>query len=100
MAGNHCDLPPVHRYARSVRHRLQERGSFLAGSVAAFWLVIMTYVGVNFVLGIGLHSYGFGTGAVVRYMFLLGGIDLAFVAACAAVYLLRRPSDPATAPAA
>jgi hypothetical protein len=47
-------------------------------------------VGVNFVLGIGLHSYGFGTGAVARYMFLLGGIDLSFVALCALVYLVRR----------
>jgi len=61
-----------------------------AKSVAAFWLIIMTYVGVNYVLGIGLHSYGFGTGAVVRYMFLLGGIELGFVALCTVVYLLRR----------
>jgi len=45
---------------------------------------------VNFVLGIGLHSYGFGTGAVARYMFLLGGIDLSFVALCALVYMARR----------
>jgi ABC-type transport system involved in cytochrome c biogenesis permease subunit len=59
-------------------------------SILAFWLIIMTYVGVNYVLGIGLHSYGFGTGAVVRYMFLLGGIDLALVVACSALYFSRR----------
>jgi len=58
-------------------------------SVVAFWLVIMTYVGVNFILGIGLHSYGFGTGAVARYMLLLGTVDLAFVVACGLVYLVR-----------
>ena len=59
----------------------------------------MTYVGVNYVLGIGLHSYGFGTGAVVRYLFLVGGIDLALIALCSIVYLARRPSaDPAPAP--
>ncbi len=68
------------------------RGQFAtaAKSIICFWLIIMTYVGVNFVLGIGLHSYGFGTGAVARYMFLLGGADLGFVALCAVVYLLRR----------
>lgn len=68
------------------------RGPFAtaAKSIICFWLIVMTYVGVNYVLGIGLHSYGFGTGAVARYMFLLGGIDLGFVALCALVYLARR----------
>jgi hypothetical protein len=59
-------------------------------SVVAFWLIIMTYLGVNYVLGIGLHSYGFGTGAVVRYMFLVGGIDLGLIIICYLVYLMRR----------
>jgi len=73
-------------------------------SVLAFWMIIMTYVGVNYVLGIGLHSYGFGTGAVVKYMFRLGGADLALVLLCTIVYLARRylasgPS-PGVAPAA
>lgn len=74
------------------------RGSFgtAVKSILCFWLIVMTYVGVNFVLGIGLHSYGFGTGAVARYMFLLGGLDLAFVGLCTLVYLLRR--EPQTAP--
>ncbi len=35
-----------------------------AGSVLAFSLVIMAWYGVNFVLGAGLHSYGFGAGGV------------------------------------
>jgi len=60
-------------------------------SILAFWLIIMTYVGVNYVLGIGLHSYGFGTGAVVKYMFRSGTIDLSFVMVCTVIYLLRRP---------
>jgi len=70
------------------------RGQFAtaAKSIICFWLIVMTYVGVNYVLGIGLHSYGFGTGAVARYMFLLGGIDLGFVALCALVLLARRNS--------
>jgi len=35
-----------------------------AGSVIAFSLVIMAWYGVNFVLGAGLHSYGFGAGGI------------------------------------
>lgn len=68
------------------------RGPFATAlkSVLAFWLIIMTYVGVNYVLGIGLHSYGFGTGAVVRYMFRIGGINLALVGLCCIVYWIRR----------
>jgi cytochrome c-type biogenesis protein CcsB len=33
-----------------------------AAAVVCFSLVIMTWYGVNFVLGVGLHSYGFGGG--------------------------------------
>ena len=36
----------------------------LAGSVGAFSLVLMAWYGVNYVLGAGLHSYGFGAGGV------------------------------------
>jgi len=32
------------------------------GAVLAFQTIIMAWYGVNFVLGVGLHSYGFGTG--------------------------------------
>ncbi|GMU24211.1 MAG: hypothetical protein AMXMBFR13_42870 [Phycisphaerae bacterium] len=63
-------------------------------SILAFWLIVMTYVGVNYVLGTGLHSYGFGTGAVVRYLFLTAGIDLALVALCCGVYLARTAGRP------
>ena len=33
-----------------------------AGSIIAFLGVMMAWYGVNFILGVGLHSYGFGTG--------------------------------------
>lgn len=68
------------------------RGAFATAlkSVVAFWLIIMTYVGVNYVLGMGLHSYGFGRGAVVRWLFLVGGLDLALILACGLIYVLRR----------
>ena len=34
------------------------------GAIISFALVIMAWYGVNFVLGAGLHSYGFGAGGV------------------------------------
>ncbi len=37
-------------------------------SIVAFWTILMTYLGVNFVLTQGLHSYGFGGGGLVRWM--------------------------------
>lgn len=68
------------------------RGPFAtaARSALAFWLVMMTYVGVNFVLGTGLHSYGFGTGAVARYLLGLGSADLLLVGALAGILAARR----------
>lgn len=43
------------------------------GAVLAFQGVLMAWYGVNFILGVGLHSYGFGTGGF--------GWALAYVAA-------------------
>ncbi len=48
------------------------------GSIFCFFLIIMAWYGVNFVLGKGLHSYGFGTGgfsyvlafALIHFVFL------------------------------
>ncbi len=37
---------------------------FLAWCVSAFMGVLMAWYGVNFVLGVGLHSYGFSSGGV------------------------------------
>jgi cytochrome c-type biogenesis protein CcsB len=42
---------------------LQNFGTIVS-SVMTFSLVIMAWYGVNFVLGAGLHSYGFGAGGV------------------------------------
>jgi len=71
------------------------RMAVAAKSILAFWLIIMTYVGVNYVLGIGLHSYGFGTGAVAIRIFTIGAIDLLSVVILFVVYLIRsRPRSP------
>jgi ABC-type transport system involved in cytochrome c biogenesis permease subunit len=77
------------------------RGRFAtaAKSIAAFWLIVMTYVGVNYVLGTGLHSYGFGTGAMARWMLMLGFADLALVLLCGLVYLIHRSVLAARSPA-
>ncbi len=45
-------------------------------AVVSFSLVIMAWYGVNFVLGAGLHSYGFGAGGVE---YVAGFIGLHFV---------------------
>ena len=68
-------------------------------SVLCFWLVLMTYLGVNYVLGTGLHSYGFGRGAVAWYMLMVGAIDLGVVGVFCAVYLARQPANATSAAA-
>ncbi len=48
------------------------------GSILGFLSVLMAWYGVNFVLGTGLHSYGFGTGGF-QYMIAAVTLDLLFV---------------------
>jgi ABC-type transport system involved in cytochrome c biogenesis permease subunit len=50
-------------------------------SIAAFWTILMTYLGVNFVLAAGLHSYGFGSGNLVLIMGIIALAETAFVLA-------------------
>ncbi len=69
-------------------------------SIIAFWTIIMTYVGVNFVLAAGLHSYGFGSSAVVRWLLLVGTAEAIFLGAGALAHYSRRPgAGKALAPA-
>lgn len=48
------------------------------GSVVSFLAVLMAWYGVNFVLGVGLHSYGFGTGGF-GWALAFVGAELVFV---------------------
>jgi len=72
------------------------------GSLLGYLLVLMAWYGVNFVLGTGLHSYGFGSGG---YWYV--GSFVAFEMAVIVAALLRRRSEqqrqapplPAPAPA-
>ncbi|MBI3924828.1 MAG: cytochrome c biogenesis protein CcsA [Armatimonadetes bacterium] len=49
-----------------------------AGAVLGFLGVLMAWYGVNFVLGAGLHSYGFGNGGV-GYVAAFAVAEMAFV---------------------
>jgi ABC-type transport system involved in cytochrome c biogenesis permease subunit len=48
-------------------------------SIVAFQTILMTYLGVNFVLGTGLHSYGMGDSPVVTWMIIVAVAEAAFV---------------------
>ena len=48
-------------------------------SIVSFNAVLMAWYGVNFVLGTGLHSYGFGSGGSELLIAGIVGLDLLFV---------------------
>jgi len=58
------------------------------GGVICFQCVLMAWYGVNFVLGVGLHSYGFGSGGFV-YAATFVAAELVFVT----LAVLRRPKS-------
>ncbi|HVS02220.1 MAG TPA: cytochrome c biogenesis protein CcsA, partial [Thermoanaerobaculia bacterium] len=61
-----------------------------AASILAFWTVLMTYIGVNYVLAAGLHSYGFGGGGVVQWMALIAALEALFFGLGFAAYRRNR----------
>lgn len=67
-------------------------GSFGLSVAAALCFngVLMAWYGVNFVLGKGLHSYGFGGGGV-EWVGAVVMLDLVFVAACGLARAGRSP---------
>jgi cytochrome c-type biogenesis protein CcsB len=78
--------------------RILGRFGVAAISIAAFQMILMTYLGVNFVLSSGLHSYGFGDSPVVTWMVIVAAVEAAFIAWGWLAY--RRqvgPSAPAAA---
>jgi cytochrome c-type biogenesis protein CcsB len=68
----------------AILHARAERliGTFgvAAWSIVAFQTILMTYLGVNFVLAAGLHSYGFGDSSVVRSMVATALVEGTFIA--------------------
>ena len=67
----------------------------VVASVVCFLAVLMAWYGVNFVLGKGLHSYGFGIGGET-YVATFVGLDLLFVVF--ATWRYRRSASAAVAP--
>ena len=70
-----CYLAPL--YSRLVGW-IGDFGVSVA-SVVSFNAVLMAWYGVNFVLGVGLHTYGFSTGGSVLFVGGIVGLDLLFV---------------------
>lgn len=64
----------------------------LASGVITFSLVIMAWYGVNFVLGAGLHSYGFGAGGV-QYVAMFVGLHFLFCAYSYVIHFSRKSID-------
>jgi cytochrome c-type biogenesis protein CcsB len=64
-------------------------------SVVCFLAVLMAWYGVNFVLGKGLHSYGFGIGGET-YVGIFVALDLLFVAF--AIWRYRTSASASVAP--
>jgi ABC-type transport system involved in cytochrome c biogenesis permease subunit len=50
-----------------------------AFSILAFQTILMTYLGVNFVLTIGMHSYGMGDSPLAIWMLLIAMAEIVFV---------------------
>lgn len=48
-------------------------------SVLAFQTILMTYLGVNFVLGTGMHSYAMGDSPVAKWMIVVAAVEVAFL---------------------
>jgi cytochrome c-type biogenesis protein CcsB len=51
------------------------------GAILAFQSIIMAWYGVNFILGVGLHSYGFGSGGLPGAIAFVS-VEVAFVLLC------------------
>lgn len=68
-----------------------------AFSILAFWTILMTYLGVNYVLATGLHAYGFGSSNLVRIMVLIAAAEGAFLLAAWSRYRRSLAAQPQAA---
>lgn len=62
---------------------------FVTATVMSFLGVLMAWYGVNFVLGVGLHSYGFGSGGMVYVLGYLT-VQLLFIFAAYQKYSISK----------
>jgi cytochrome c-type biogenesis protein CcsB len=68
---------------------------FAAWSAVAFMTVVMAWYGVNFILGVGLHSYGFASGGT-PWVGGFVGAELLYIIAAAVVYFRRKHKSRVT----
>ena len=59
-------------------------------SILAFQTILMTYLGVNYVLNVGMHSYGMGDSPIVKWMVLVALVEVVFLAVCGVAYRDRK----------
>jgi cytochrome c-type biogenesis protein CcsB len=61
---------------------------FAIGSALSFLSVVMAWYGVNFVLGVGLHSYGFATGGSAWVLGFVG-LELLYLLGVSGLYFRK-----------
>ena len=59
-------------------------------SILAFQTILMTYLGVNYVLNVGMHSYGMGDSPIVKWMVLIALVEVVFLAVCGVAFRDRK----------
>jgi cytochrome c-type biogenesis protein CcsB len=59
-------------------------------SILAFQTILMTYLGVNYVLNVGMHSYGMGDSPIVKWMIVAGLAELVFLVVCGVAFRDRK----------
>jgi len=64
---------------------------FAAWSAIGFLSVLMAWYGVNFILGVGLHSYGFSAGGA-SYVAVFAIVQLSYVFAAHYIYRHQNPT--------
>ncbi|MFN4259744.1 MAG: cytochrome c biogenesis protein CcsA [Gemmataceae bacterium] len=82
-----CYVIPLHmRYIGWVK----DFGLAVA-AILCYSSIVMCWYGVNFVLGAGLHSYGFGGGGPM-WVFWAGLLNIGWVVVASMIYLAKQPT--------
>ncbi len=59
-------------------------------SIVAFQTILMTYLGVNYVLNAGMHSYGMGDSPIVKWMIVVALVEIVFLVVCGVAFRDRK----------
>lgn len=78
----------IHAFRFGRIHRF----GLAVGSILGFLSISFTWYGVNYILGTGLHSYGFGTGGTFYYYSFIS-CELLFLAAICKFRILPKAID-------